>query len=758
MADNKLELVVEVDADKANASIKSVNTGLSGMEQAAVQAARNASTGIDGMTASMVKGATAGNLLAESIKKGAEWIKEWTVGAAQYAAHTSRMEAVTIALAKAHGNTTGETNKAVEAIKRVGFSTQDALHAVDRLIVADLNLSKAEGLAKVAKDAAAIENITPGEALEKLLLAIESGASRGLRTMGIFVELQKEVRLRELQLGRTLEESEVKQIRYNAVMREAAKITGAHGAAASTAEAQMHALGREVNELREAVGDRFQSQFRSMIGHLRELIGFLKENADLLARFGQAAIWTAGAIATYAIAQKILGIAAAVRVLTVALAANPWTLLAAGVALGGALIYKTWKDNQDAVETATTQMRNNALRQDLISGKVKLEDARKQGYTDDQLREIVSGRELLPGKTWQAPDLGLHLKKEHAGPSEDDIRVMADVRKRQAEAEKQSADYYQRAIEERQNTEREAARARIADSMKIIESTNSETEAAKQALNVFRLSNQEYDAGVQKIREEERREIQQLSSFVDSKSGQVRHFTLAPETLSRIHAATREKIAAFDQTFNEEESRRIAQIWKALLEREQRLTEEQEQWQNKLDDQRRGARRSAVEQGKDIALVQLESVDARTIQDKLRVEAAKTAIEVNAIRERTKIELETIDARTAADIAAAERAAMTKGLFDEQYMSEIRGKIQKVGQEEKDALNRSAANEIDVAQFKGANTMRRTVTEQYQSIFDSLKRQAGSVFDALLTKSQSVWQANRRTRGRTRGCVPLCRS
>ena len=43
------------------------------------------------------------------------------------------------------------------------------------------------------------------------------------------MELQKEVRLRELELGRTLDESEVKQIRYNAVMREAAKITGAHG-------------------------------------------------------------------------------------------------------------------------------------------------------------------------------------------------------------------------------------------------------------------------------------------------------------------------------------------------------------------------------------------------------------------------------------------------------------------------------------------------------------------------------------------------
>ena len=43
----------------------------------------------------------------------------------------------------------------------------------------------AEGLAKLAKDAAAIENISAGEALEKLLLAIEGGMSRGLRTMGI---------------------------------------------------------------------------------------------------------------------------------------------------------------------------------------------------------------------------------------------------------------------------------------------------------------------------------------------------------------------------------------------------------------------------------------------------------------------------------------------------------------------------------------------------------------------------------------------
>ena len=192
MADNnKLELVVEVDVNTANASIKSVNTGLSNMEQAAAKAARGPSAGIDGMTASMVKGAAAGNLIAESIKKALDWAKEWTLGAAEHAAHTDKMSLSMASLAKAHGVSAEASNKAVAAVKKVGFGTEDAIHAVDRLMIADINLSKTEGLAKVAKDAAAIENITPGEALEKLLMAIETGASRGLRTMGIFVDVNQ---------------------------------------------------------------------------------------------------------------------------------------------------------------------------------------------------------------------------------------------------------------------------------------------------------------------------------------------------------------------------------------------------------------------------------------------------------------------------------------------------------------------------------------------------------------------------------------
>ena len=73
MADNKLELVVAVEVDKANQSIKSVNASLSSMEASATKSAKGATQGIDGMTAAMVKGATAGSLFADSIKSALTW-------------------------------------------------------------------------------------------------------------------------------------------------------------------------------------------------------------------------------------------------------------------------------------------------------------------------------------------------------------------------------------------------------------------------------------------------------------------------------------------------------------------------------------------------------------------------------------------------------------------------------------------------------------------------------------------------------------
>jgi hypothetical protein len=120
-------------------------------------------------------------------------------------------------------------------------------------------------------------------------------------------------------------------------MREGAKIQGAAAAAAGTAEGQSKILAREVIELKEAIGAEFHGYLRSWVGHLRDLVGFLKDKSDWLVKFGEAAIFVAGAIVTYGIITKIVGIASAVEGLALALTANPIALLLTGVVAGGAV-------------------------------------------------------------------------------------------------------------------------------------------------------------------------------------------------------------------------------------------------------------------------------------------------------------------------------------------------------------------------------------------------------------------------------------
>ncbi len=100
MPDNKLKLVVEVDVDRANASIKGINKGLSSFEQAARNAARGASQGIDGFTLSVGKGVAAGAVLASAFEEVPGWIKEVGVETAKYAARTEALTVVTDQLAR----------------------------------------------------------------------------------------------------------------------------------------------------------------------------------------------------------------------------------------------------------------------------------------------------------------------------------------------------------------------------------------------------------------------------------------------------------------------------------------------------------------------------------------------------------------------------------------------------------------------------------------------------------------------------------
>jgi hypothetical protein len=714
MADNKLELVVTIEVDKANQSIKSVNTNLSNIEATATKAARDASQGIDGMTASMVKGATAGNLLADAIKKVIDFGKEWTIGAARQAAQEDRLVSITRTLARVHGDGAAAATKAIEAIRQVGYTSEDATTSVQKLIIADIGLEKAQGLARVAKDAAAVstEGIGAAEAFEKIMLAIETGQSRGLRTMSLFIDLNKAVQVEELKRGRTLTDLEAKQVRYNAVMRAATEIQGAAAAKAESVDGQMEKLSRELKDLKDDVGRAFQSELKAVVGHLKDLVSWLKDNVTWIEKFGTMAVWLAGILATYAIATKILGIAKAVDALTLELTRNPWALLITGVVTAGAIVYKSYRDMQEELEARSREMENAALRQQLLSGKTSLADLRKRGMTDDQIRELVSGRRLLPGEEepWGEFGAGLPKIKIAGEPDVGALKLAQEIRKRQAENEKF---FRERAIA--------AAGAGKTGFAKDIAEINAE--------------------------------IAKRATFVDER-GVSRYVALTKAAWNAIIDEARQKLEAFKQHFALENKKALAEYLKDEEEAHQRAMEfEARRFQQRIQNDAEIAERNldhlrqlyAFEEQRagferDARLRELEGTNAQTLEQKIAVEQRKAEIEIDYLEKVHEVRQRLYDMDTSRMLLEEELTLKRLGY----QADEIKARIAELSQQREDIRrqNQEATDAaIQAARENAANRAAQLVREHNHSIFESLKQQAGGVFDALLQKSQSVWSA-----------------
>jgi hypothetical protein len=353
----KLELTVQVDPQQANAALGSFNKTLSDTEQSAVRAARNSSTAMDGMTASIVKGATAGNLLADSIKSVVSWLKEWSIGAVEAEAHVERLQVGMLALSKANGVAAESAMNAVASFQKAGFATADATAAVNRLIVAGINVDNAKKLATMANDVAAISGTTRPEAAAALMNAVEYGNARDLRRIGLpKIDFEGAIKQRETATGYKVTEDEATLIRLNLVLQERIRIQGAGAAADKTAEGQAEKLRLEIEALKLAIGQDLQGEYKKLLTAVREFIGYIKEHKDQLEHLAEVFLVLGGALAVAAIAFKIREIVTAMTGLNAVLALNPIGVAAGLAVIGGAILYsrysdqdKGWADRQKAL-------------------------------------------------------------------------------------------------------------------------------------------------------------------------------------------------------------------------------------------------------------------------------------------------------------------------------------------------------------------------------------------------------------------------
>ena len=724
---NQIELVVTVEVDKANKSIKSVNANLSSIEAAATRSARAASSGIDGMTASMVKGATAGSLLADGIKKVLGWVKDLTIETAKYAARTDVLAMVTQQLAKVNNVSASGVSLLVERIKELGITTQEAHGVIQRMIFAELDLGKAAQLADVARNAAVIAGVDTSQALENIILGITTGQTRLLHNMGLQVSLLNVEAAAAKELGHQLTDQEKREAMLNAVLKEGVKIRGTYPAAMELVGKQMTSLPRYFKEAANAVGENFQPALKKVVDTLKELAFWLKDNSAQVADFAKVLAGLVAAGAVGLLATKIWGLVGALQALGAAAMANPIGLIAAGVALAGGIIYSEWRRMKQSYEEMdatyqkwiTSQITGAKTGADLKSATEKVEKAFEAGTIDaKQYAQALDMLDAAKARVYGWGDLSDVTK--NLG-----LKITIKDPKKEAEAAKALAEEVGKAQLANEKTFRDRA-----------------LEAGKTGLTGFAKDVADINA-----------EIQKRTVFVDQQ-GQTHRFSLTRKAWDSIIDEMRLKLQAFKDHFAEENRKALADY----LKDEEAAAKKQLDWEAKTYQQRLQHEVEISDRSmdnlkavyafqedragfeRDARLRELDSVDARTIQQKVAVEQQKAQIEIEYLQKVHEVKQALYDIDTRRMLLEEELTLKRLGY----NADEIRARIADLKQERQNIRGQADEandNAVRAARENAANRTAEMVRQHNQQIFESLKQQAGGVFDALLQKSQSVWSA-----------------
>ena len=463
-----------------------------------------------------------------------------------------------------------------------------------------------------------------------------------------------------------------------------------------------------MKDLKEDVGKAFQGELMLVVGILKGMVGWFKDNTDLIEKFGQGALVLVGIIATITAATKAWALAQGA--LNLAMAINPAFLLAGGIIGAGAIIYKEYSDMKEGMDARYKQMETDALRKDVGSGKVKIDDLRKRGMTDDQIRELISGRKLEAGESFDGFDTGIKLQiGGKPKPDPEALKLAIEVQKRQRENESYFKDQ-----------------------------SIAATGAGK--------------TGYAKDVAEMNAEIARRTTFTDDKG--THQVALTKSAWSSIIDTMQKKFQAFKDHFALENKKTLADYLKDEEEKHQKEMEyEAKRYQERLkndvdiaeknwehmrevyafEEQRAGFERDA-------RLRQVEGVDAVTLQQKIAVEQQKAAIEIEYLNKVHEVKQMLYDMDTRRLLLEEELTLKRLGYKADEITARIaeltgqRKEIRDQGDEANDAAIRAARE-------NAANRTAQLVRDHNRQIFESLKQQAGGVFDALLDKSQSVWKA-----------------
>lgn len=221
--------------------------------------------------------------------KLADLIKDATLLAA-------RVETLGVVL-KVVGNNAGYTGAQMDGfvnqVRKMGITTQESMNSLIKMAGAQMDLTKASQLARVAQDAAVIGNINSSEAFGRMIQGIRSGEVEILKTIGISVQFEQGYKQLAATLGKTTEQlsaTEKTASRMNQVLDYGKNIAGAYEASMGTAGKMVNSMARFTEELKLSLGALGLPTFTLAVDDLTAALKRLNEQAGAnkseLATFG----------------------------------------------------------------------------------------------------------------------------------------------------------------------------------------------------------------------------------------------------------------------------------------------------------------------------------------------------------------------------------------------------------------------------------------------------------------------------------------
>jgi len=288
-----LEAVFETDA-----FMRGMNKYLAGVRRVN-QNTRNVSMGISsaGRVIQTALGTALGYMAAHAIPQFVSGLKDIGTEAVLAASRVEELWLVLGNLAAQAGIAQQEMRNAVRGIIDYGIKTQVAQQTVTQFIRYQLDLSKANELARVAQDAAVISMKDSSEALDLLIQGIIRHETRLIRSAGITVDAEKAfwdyAEALDISTNELTENMRIQAL-LNKVLEEGARITGTYETAMLSAGKQLRTLvGREFPELLNLLGAPFQDAFRETVVSMRDMTNAMRDAvspglsyADALAKLG----------------------------------------------------------------------------------------------------------------------------------------------------------------------------------------------------------------------------------------------------------------------------------------------------------------------------------------------------------------------------------------------------------------------------------------------------------------------------------------